>query len=169
VIQWDSTAEISIDTLEGGMDFLGYRIYRARRTDLDTFARDLQLNERKGPLAWKEVASFVVTPPFLKSTTTVGNTGISIDNLTIADVIKPGQRKFLVARSPNFALPWAGYWNQLLQTRNQLDQNDINADGTLKIDSLSRYDSVTCTFFTTQFDDLPSVGRAVAQNPANAW
>jgi len=31
VVQWDSTSEASIDTLSGGEDFLGYRVYRSRK------------------------------------------------------------------------------------------------------------------------------------------
>ncbi|MBI2427975.1 MAG: hypothetical protein HYV29_04130 [Ignavibacteriales bacterium] len=30
VVTWDSTAEASVDTLSGGADFLGYRVYRSR-------------------------------------------------------------------------------------------------------------------------------------------
>ncbi|MFA6456405.1 MAG: hypothetical protein WCW40_06235, partial [Bacteroidota bacterium] len=31
LVQWDSTSEASIDTLSGGADFLGYRVYRSRK------------------------------------------------------------------------------------------------------------------------------------------
>lgn len=31
LVQWDSTSEASIDTLSGGQDFLGYRVYRSRK------------------------------------------------------------------------------------------------------------------------------------------
>ncbi len=165
-IQWDSTAELSVDTLESGMDFLGYRIYRARRIDLDTFARDLQVNERKGPLAWKQIAQFGVVPPFVKTATTVGNTAVPIDNFIIADIIKPGQKKILVARSPVNALPWAGYWNKLLQARKPAT---IGSDGYLQIGSISKFDSVMFTYMTLSADSLPTVARAQTQAGGNVW
>ena len=163
-IQWDSTSEMSVDTLEAGMDFLGYRIYRARRTDLDTFARDLQLTARKGPLAWKQIGQFGVTPPFAKSSTTIGETGVPIDDFIIADVIKPGQKRILVARTPTFALPWAGYFNNLLQNRKPAT---LNSDSTLNIGSISKYDSVVFTYMTVAFDTLPTVRRLASGG--NTW
>lgn len=162
-IQWDSTSEMSVDTLEAGMDFLGYRIYRARRTDLDTFSRDLRLTDRMGPLAWKQIGQFGVVPPFVKTSTTIGTTGVPIDDFIIADVIKPGQKKILVARTPTFALPWAGYFNDLINKRKPAS---VNSDSTLDIGSISKYDSVIFTYMTVAFDTLPTV-RRVARG--NAW
>lgn len=163
-IQWDSTAELSIDTLEAGMDFLGYRIYRARRTDLDTFARDYQPTARKGPLAWKQIAQIGLTPPFIKTSTTVGNTAVPIDDFILADIIKPGQRKILVARSASNALPWAGYWNELLKNRKPAS---LNPDGSININSISKFDSVTFTYMTLTYDSLPVVNRV--QSGGNQW
>lgn len=167
-IQWDSTAEISIDTLEAGMDFLGYRIYRARRTDLDTFARDLQLTERKGPLAWKQIAQIPVPPPFLKTSTLTETAKLPIDDLFIADVIKPGQRRFLVGRKPSNALPWAGYWNKLLNARRPNYGLTVNtADSTIDVSKFDKFDSVRFTYFSTRVEELPTVRRvpATQSNP----
>jgi len=71
-ITWDSTAEISSDFYERGMDFMGYRLYRARRTNLDTFdvdkiTQNAQYSLGKGPFGWKQIASWQMVSPFLKS------------------------------------------------------------------------------------------------------
>jgi len=72
VIRWDSTSEVSRDGVEGAMDFLGYRLYRARRIDLDTFATtyespSLQYSSGKGPFGWKQIAQWELPTPFFKS------------------------------------------------------------------------------------------------------
>jgi hypothetical protein len=72
VVRWDSTSEISRDGVEDGMDFLGYRLYRARRTTLDTFATtfespSLNYPSGKGPLGWKQIAQWEIPTPFFKS------------------------------------------------------------------------------------------------------
>jgi hypothetical protein len=74
VINWDSTSELSSDPYEKGMNFLGYRIYRARRLNLDTFdvnniASNSLYPSGKGPFGWKEIASFQMPTPFVKSST----------------------------------------------------------------------------------------------------
>lgn len=77
-IQWDSTAELSKDIYEKGMDFMGFKIYRARRVDLDTF----DVNEikggglypgGKGPFGWKMVKQYQIPTPFYKSINKAGN------------------------------------------------------------------------------------------------
>lgn len=77
-IQWDNTSEMSIDIYEKGLDFMGYKIYRARRANLDTFA----INEispggeypsGKGPFGWKQVAQYNLQAPFYKSQHRGGN------------------------------------------------------------------------------------------------
>ncbi|MEI6091464.1 MAG: hypothetical protein WCR42_13500 [bacterium] len=71
-MEWDSTSEMSNDPDERGMDFMGYRLFRARRINLDTFS----LNEiagggayplGKGPLGWKEVGRWSISTPFFKT------------------------------------------------------------------------------------------------------
>ncbi len=71
-MNWDSTSEISTDPDERGMDFMGYRMFRARRIDLDTFSTDQiagggEYPLGKGPLGWKEVGRWAMTTPFEKS------------------------------------------------------------------------------------------------------
>jgi len=71
-LTWDSTAEISLDLYERGMDFMGFRLYRARRNDLDTFDLDqvspsIRYTSGKGPLGWKQVAQYQIPTPFKKS------------------------------------------------------------------------------------------------------
>ncbi|MCX7880678.1 MAG: hypothetical protein N2517_08450 [Ignavibacteria bacterium] len=92
IIKWDHSAEISKDFYEKGMDFLGYRLYRARRTDLDTFDVDnispsLEYPSGKGPFGWKQIAQWEIPTPFYKSVYRAGsNTSSSfplIDSLRI--------------------------------------------------------------------------------------
>jgi hypothetical protein len=78
IVRWDSLSELSNDIYEKGLDFMGYRIYRARRADLDTFNVD-QISGNasspngKGPLGWKQVASYEIPTPFVKSYMKTGN------------------------------------------------------------------------------------------------
>lgn len=167
--QWDSTAELSVDTLERGLDFLGYRIYRARRTDQDTFAVDYQENARKGPLAWKQIGQYQLASPFLKdASVTIGNTGVRMDQFTIIDVIKPGQKKFMVVRELNFGQePWGSYFSQLLRARdprygiriNRTDSTIITSGTTAGVPNFDKLDSIRFTYFTTLIETLPTVGR----------
>lgn len=167
VIQWDSTAELSIDTLEGGLDFMGYRIYRARRTDLDTFDVDFNNTERKGPLGWKQIGQIGFPSMFVKSNVTVPEAELNIDEFEIADIIRPGQRKFLVNRFPVNAEPWGSYFRGLLAQRNGY-QYSLNPDQTLNVNRIDKFDSVAMTYFTTQFEDLPTVNRA-SGTAATTW
>lgn len=75
IIQWDSTAEISRDPYEKGLDFLGYKIYRARRPELDTFsaseaAPTQAFPNGTGPLGWKQIADFDLPQAWLKTNRT---------------------------------------------------------------------------------------------------
>jgi hypothetical protein len=71
-IKWDASAEMSTDADEKGLDFLGYRLYRSRRIDLDTFdinniAGGGNYPLGKGPFGWKQIASWELPTPFRKS------------------------------------------------------------------------------------------------------
>lgn len=75
VIKWEDEAEITIDNEERGLDFMGYRLYRARRTDLDTFdVNNIEAGSQegyskgKGPFGWKEIARWEISTPFEKTT-----------------------------------------------------------------------------------------------------
>lgn len=91
-IAWDSTSELSSDAEEAGLDFLGYRIERARRPDLDTFnisqiSPNSEFQRGAGPYGWKEVASYELPLPFIESARIVDNpnTGkAAIDSMLIA-------------------------------------------------------------------------------------
>lgn len=83
IVWWDSTAELSFDGLEGGLDFMGYRLYRARRTDLDTFYTDQVKTtpehiSGKGPFGWKQIGEWRIPTPFKKS---VHRAGGNQDNI----------------------------------------------------------------------------------------
>jgi len=173
VIQWDSTSEMSVDTLERGLDFFGYRIYRARRTDLDTFNVDFQKNARKGPLGWKQIGQFQMNAPFVKEGATIGTTGVRLESFTIADVIKPGQKRFMVLRLPSNAPPWGNYFTSLVNSRNAsyglvINPTDstIITSGTrpgIGIPFFDKLDSIRFTYFTTVIETLPTVGRTGAR------
>lgn len=71
-IEWDESAEMSVDTWEKGLDFLGLKLYRARRSDLDTFdinqiAGGGNYPRGKGPFGWKQLAAWELPKPFEKS------------------------------------------------------------------------------------------------------
>lgn len=94
-IYWDSTAEMSYDAEENGLAFMGYKLYRARDPKLDTFnvnvvAADNQYTKGRGPFAWKEVASWEMPTPFMKSGRRVDPKGSSrqavIDEFDIAGI-----------------------------------------------------------------------------------
>ena len=165
VIQWDSTAELSVDTLERGLDFLGYRIYRARRPDLDTYDLDEIATKRRSPLAWKQIGVLALPSPWIKSTTAVGNTGLRIDEFELADPIKPGQRRFLISRSASVAGPWGKYFTELLQPRSDTytPLNFLRSDSTIDVNRVDAFDKVRFAYLTTQSEDLPTVKRARTQ------
>jgi hypothetical protein len=71
-IKWDSTSETCLDDYEEGMDFMGYRLYRARRIDLDTFniyniGATREHTKGEGPFGWKQIAEWRIPLPFQKS------------------------------------------------------------------------------------------------------
>lgn len=87
-VYWDSTAEVSKDLEERGLDFMGYSLYRARDPYLDTFnvntiAGTNEYPKGRGPFGWKKVASWSMPTAFTKSGFRAG----SDDNSAIAPVI----------------------------------------------------------------------------------
>jgi hypothetical protein len=164
VVQWDETSELSIDTLSRGLDFMGYRIYRARRTDLDTFDVDNIDSKRRGPLGWKQVARYAIPSPWAKSNRQTEVTDQFIDRFDLANPVDTSDRKWLVVRTPNLVTPWLQYFDSVLSFRpdNYRLQTDLNGD--LVISRFDHFDSVRFTYLTAQFSTLPSV-RRVAGSP----
>jgi len=77
-VEWDITSEMSNDEYEDGLDFLGYRLYRARRVDLDTFniyniGPTNEHTKGEGPFGWKQVAQWELPLPFQSSYLMAGN------------------------------------------------------------------------------------------------
>ncbi|OGU58382.1 MAG: hypothetical protein A2X64_03510 [Ignavibacteria bacterium GWF2_33_9] len=70
---WDETAERSFDAEERGLDFMGFKIYRARRPDLDTF--EISQSNTKGPFGWKQLFQAEIPKPFRKSSILGGTDG----------------------------------------------------------------------------------------------
>jgi hypothetical protein len=170
-IQWDSTSELSIDTLEQGLDFMGYRLYRARRSDLDTFDVDFRFNGRKGPLGWKQIAQFAVPSPFVKFGDNIPTVeGVKIDQFRVFDVIKPGSRRALVLRTLNFAEPWGSYFAQLDLQRDSRHRYVIGENGTILtqgttngIPNFYKIDSIQFCYMVSKLDTLPVVNRVNQQ------
>jgi hypothetical protein len=149
-IKWDAAAELTVDDYEGGLDFMGYRIYRARRSDLDTFYFDnvagtANYPKGVGPLGWKQIAQYNLPEPFQKSTTRsipvqnataypfldsmslVGaftdGTGKVIDTMTIR-VMKIGQGFVMVPDSVRLK-----FYNNLLPRIIAIDTSSFRGEG----------------------------------------
>ncbi len=109
IIKWDSTSEMSVDVDEKGLDFMGYSIYRARRTDLDTFdvnqiAGNSQYPSGKGPFGWKLLRTYGIAPAFYKSSSRAGGytdnfTYPLIDNLQVLGPYTDSQGKVIDSMS----------------------------------------------------------------------
>lgn len=81
--QWDETSESSYDIYEKGLDFLGFKIYRARRPNLDTFDLNIITGNNdypngKGPFGWKQLFTVELPKPFRKS---INRAGLNDNNL----------------------------------------------------------------------------------------
>lgn len=95
-VHWDDVAEASMDDYEMGLDFMGYRLYRSRRLDLDTFdvdyqSADLEYTRGRGPLGWKQIAQWEMPTPFYKSVHRADpddENSIFIDSLRIAELYR---------------------------------------------------------------------------------
>ncbi len=113
-IFWDSTSEMSYDALEEGMDFLGYRLYRARRDDLDSFDVDQRAAPiNRGPFGWKQVAQWEMSLPFVKSLVQAGDESDSpyFDSLQL--VSKVDSFTFNVSRFAVGIGLWGKYFRSL--------------------------------------------------------
>jgi hypothetical protein len=137
IIQWDSTAEASVDKQERGMDFLGYRLFRARINKLDTFDVDQissspQYSLGKGPFGWKQIAQWECPRPFASSGVKVDSASVLSPSFPEATILAKGPYStlypglfanfnvsdtnvFLVRRLPNIsAEPWRSFFNPLI-------------------------------------------------------
>ncbi|ROL60852.1 hypothetical protein D9V86_08860, partial [Bacteroidetes/Chlorobi group bacterium ChocPot_Mid] len=95
-IMWDSTSEITSDKYERGLDFMGFRLYRARRTDLDTFDVDevspsIKYTSGKGPMGWKQIAQWEMPTPFKKSYRRAGTNpeDLSMPQIDSLEIVGP--------------------------------------------------------------------------------
>lgn len=96
-IRWDNTAELTIDKNEDGLDFMGYRIYRARRWELDSFdvnviasGTDADYPNGKGPFGWKFLRQYSINPPFFKNAARGGQDEDDLDMPRIDDFFIAG-------------------------------------------------------------------------------
>lgn len=125
VVQWDTTSEYSYDDLERGLDFMGYRLYRARRLDLDSFDVDTRRSVARGPFGWKQIAEWTMPGPFLLSQNTVDIDDIAnapaYDSFQIVrqiDTFTYRVRRFIngTRRGNIFGNePWNAYFSQMSQ------------------------------------------------------
>lgn len=140
LVKWDTTSYTSNDRNERGMDIMGFRIYRARVINQDTFDVDYRSPSAdypsgRGPFAWKQIAEWTTPSPF-------SMTAILSDSGNVASARYPWIRIFphsskssyrllypslmsgsdvtndsviLVRRLPNTATePWRSFWTPLI-------------------------------------------------------
>jgi len=181
IITWDSTSELSTDPLENGLAFMGYRLYRARRLDLDTFDTDNRPAVSRGPLAWKQIREYSIPPPFLKSQRPYGVEGSVIqapllDSIEIGFNARVGTHRINVSRIPNFQAPWGQYFYQKLPSEGRIQERIRASSGqfvvdplrvdTLRISTTTTVGNVTTTTvermpFTFTTTNLPAVREAI--------
>ncbi len=139
IISWDSTSELSIDPLENGLAFMGYRLFRARRLDLDTFDLDDRPAVSRGPLAWKQIREYQISPPFLKSDRPFGVEG-SVVLAPLLDSVELGSRsgthRINLNRIPSIRFPWGQYFYQTLPQQGRLQEIARLRFGQFIVDSL---------------------------------
>ncbi len=151
IVTWDSTSELSTDPLENGLAFMGYRLYRARRLDLDTFDTDDRPAVSRGPLAWKQIAQYQIPPPFLKSERAFSVEGSVIqapllDSIEIVNRV--GTHRINVNRIPSFSFPWGQYFYQRLPLEGRQAEIARARRGQFIVDSL-RVDTLRISSTTT--------------------
>lgn len=93
IIKWDNTSELSLDPEGDGLDFLGYKIYRARRPVLDSFSLEPEPPSSEfisgtGPLGWKQIAEYEIPTPFQKSRNRAGNRTEEEDYYPLMDSLR---------------------------------------------------------------------------------
>lgn len=151
IITWDSTSELSVDPLENGLSFMGYRLYRARRLDLDTFDTDNRPAVSRGPLAWKQIAQYQITPPFLKSDRpfSVEGSVIQAPLLDSIDIVsRVGSHRINVNRVPSRFFPWGQYFLRL-QNEGRIAEYNRILRGQFIVDSLRVAELQVTTTTTT--------------------
>ncbi len=137
IVEWDKTSEASVDPQEKGMDFLGYRLFRARVNNLDTFDVNQTLPSAnyslgKGPFGWKEIARWECPKPYVSSDIKADSTTILTPFFPSATVLtKSGYSRlypkfitsaderdtsvFLIRRIPNTGSePWRSFFAPLI-------------------------------------------------------
>lgn len=137
IIRWDNTAEKSVDREERGFDFLGYRLYRARVNNLDTFDLDERRPDGTYPLGrgifgWKQIAAWECPPLFSLSTIRTDSSSSVAPFFPYCTVLQGSGSKaacasrypsflttgdvnsattYLILRSPNLTdEPWRSFW-----------------------------------------------------------
>ena len=142
IVTWDTTAEYSYDDLEKGLDFMGYKLYRARRIDLDSFDTDVRKSIARGPFGWKQLAEWKMPTPFSQSTyqTELDDQAIAPYFDSIQIVKQVDSFTFKVRRFINGSTrknPFGNDpWNQLFSGMSQAELDSI-LTGTLIINRAS--------------------------------
>ncbi len=171
VIRWDSTAEYSYDDSERGLDFLGYRLYRARRMDLDSFDVDNRPSIARGPFGWKEIARWEVPYPFVKKSDRPLLAGVSknplIDSLIFLRQSDTAGFSVEVARVGYGGEPWGEFWQSLdPNVRNRYLQGRVEISRALTGGrGLKRADFATTEEFLNALYDYIQQGKATVIFP----
>jgi hypothetical protein len=137
IVTWDSTAELSYDDKEDGLDFLGYRLYRGRKgeSDLDSFDVDVRTSVKKSPLGWKQIAQWEMMTPFFKSLVKAGKNNVNMPFYDSVRIVRQiDNYTFQVRRFPNRCTSlnpygtgaWAKYYSQMpIQELNKILTGEI--------------------------------------------
>lgn len=158
LVMWDSTSEMSDDREERGMDFLGYRLYRCRNNNLDTFNTNNippdpsfpQYPLGRGPYGWRQVGQWVIPKPYVYTTESLTPSNVLTAPFPDLQIIpannKAGFASIYPRLIPSSAVSDARAWLVRLvpNTQNTFWQafwNPITPTG--PISSANRYDSLT--------------------------
>ena len=169
IVRWDSTAEYSYDDSERGLDFLGYRLYRARRMDLDSFDVDNRPSVARGPFGWKEIARWEVPNPFVKKSDRPLLPGVSqyplIDSLIF--IAQPDSLTVQVGRAGYGGEPWGSFWQSLdATTRNFYLRGTVRISAALTGGrGLKRTDFASTDDFLNALYDYIQQGKATVEFP----
>ncbi len=166
VVSWDEASEKSVDELENGLDFMGYILYRARRTDFDVDEKPYDADVR--PFGWKKLAEWTLPSPFLTSRArSIVDDTLSpyIDSLRIVSLGGTNKNIYTVERFGNGA--WADFFNSLTQAeftgllRGTIEVNKANVPNPQNSVS-DLYTYIQNGYAEIKFNDIGKMPAAIA-------
>lgn len=162
IVKWDDASERSVDVLENGLDFLGYTLYRARRTDFDVDEKPYDADTR--PFAWKRLAEWRMPSPFLPSSSRTITDDTLSPNIDSLQILNLSGNVYTVARFGNAA--WADFFNGLSNAeltdllRGTIEINKANVPSPVKSTS-ALYSYIQNGYAEIKFTDIGSMPKAL--------